>query len=915
MAEINRAITTSLNFDEVLDLITENAAQLVGAQVCLLLLVDHQGTLTIRSAKGVEPDLVKTFSGRMEEDVIRQLQDALAIGAGETLVSVPVIAKQSLTGLLVIARVHPLNPDEQWQLSALADQAAIALGNARLYEMELAEAVRARDLSQIALLRLAAIVESSDDAIVSKDLNGIINSWNKGAERILGFTADEVIGQPVTILIPPDRMAEETTILDRIRKGQRIEHFETLRRRKDGTLINVSLTVSPIKNERGEVIGASKIARDITRSKESQEQLRRALEFDQTVMLSMGEGLYTIDSQYRVTFMNPTAQRLLGWTLDEILGRNIHTVIHHTHPDGTDFPVAECESLRVLDHGNRVTEHEDFFIRKNGTFFDVVYSSAPLRSDDQITGLVVVFRDITERKRAEEEIRFQAHLLNAVDQAVIATDLEGTVIFWNSFAEKLYGWPAAEALGANVLDMMPSPDLREEAVSILARLTSGHSWAGEFEVQRRDGTFFPALVNDSPILNDKGELIGIVGVSVDNTERRRAEKEREDLLLREREARAEAESANRLKDEFLATLSHELRNPLNVVIGYSEILRRADESQPHSFVVKAAETIRRNALAQAQLVADLLDLSRLQMGKLSLDRTPVSLSTVIKEAVETVSDEVKAKDIRLSVHLDSEILVVEGDSVRLGQIAWNLLNNAVKFTPAKGEIRITLKHLGDDARLVVEDSGLGIAPEFLPHVFEIFRQADASSSRRQGGMGIGLALVKQLAELHDGRVQADSVGVGHGAQFTVWLPLYKSGAEGLPSEKVGASGALRSKFILVVDDSPESTEMLGKLLEIEGAFVDLARSGAEALTIADQKRFDLVISDISMPEMDGYQLLRELRRLPQMKDVPAVALTGYGRTADIERAHAEGFAEHLIKPIDIDLLLQIVRRLTEEDGR
>jgi two-component system CheB/CheR fusion protein len=279
-----------------------------------------------------------------------------------------------------------------------------------------------------------------------------------------------------------------------------------------------------------------------------------------------------------------------------------------------------------------------------------------------------------------------------------------------------------------------------------------------------------------------------------------------------------------------------------------------------------------------------------------------------------VSAEVKAKAISLSLDLDKEILVVEGDSVRLGQIAWNLLNNAVKFTPANGEIRITLAQEGGEARLMVEDSGQGIPPEFLPHVFEIFRQADASTSRRQGGMGIGLALVKQLAELHDGRVHADSEGIDRGARFTVWIPLYKSGAQESQSETISASGALNSKFILVVDDSSESAEMLGKLLEIEGAFVDLARSGADALEIADRKRFDLIISDISMPEMDGYQLLRELRALPNMESVSAIALTGYGRAADIERAHAEGFAAHLTKPIDIDQLLRIVRRLTGENG-
>ena len=914
LADINRAITTSLNFDEVLNLITENAAYLVGARVCVLLLVDHGGVLTIRASRGADSDLAGKFSGRMEEDVIRQLRSALAIGDHETLVTVPVIAKGSVTGLLLIARARPLNADEEWQLAALADQAAIALQNARLYEMELAEAERARDLSQIARRRLAAIVESSDDAIVSKDLNAIINSWNKGAERIFGFTAEEAIGQPITILIPLDRRDEETEILARIGRGERIEQLETVRQRKDGSLINVSLTVSPIKDEQGKIIGASKIARDITQSKEAQERLQRALDFDETVMSGMGEGLYTVDTEGRLTFMNPAAQRILGWTLDELLGRCMHNVTHHSRPDGTPFPQEECAGLQVLREGKTLTEYHDVFIRKDGTFFDVVYSSSALRSGDKITGLVVVFRDVTERKRAEQEIRFQARLLDAVEQAVIATDVDGTIIFWNSFAETLYGWPSAEALGANILELTPSPAMQQQGAEILELLKSGQSWTGEFEVQRRDGTFFPAMVTDSPIINAEGELVGFVGVSTDNTLRRRAEEERENLLLREREARAESEAANRLKDEFLATLSHELRNPLNVVIGYSEILRRSGETQKHPFVIKAAETIRRNALAQSQLVSDLLDLSRLQMGKLSLDRQPVSLSTVITEAVETVSADARAKGISLRINLASEILFVDGDAIRLGQIAWNLLNNAVKFTPANGEITVTLDQEGDQARLVVADTGQGIAPQFLPQVFEMFRQEDASSSRRQGGMGIGLALVRQLTELHEGRVQADSAGVDCGARFTVWIPLYRPGSEELRSESVSVSGALRSKFILVVDDSPESTEMMGKLLQLEGAFVEMARSGAEALEISNQKRFDLVISDISMPEMDGYQLLRELRKLPQMADVPAIALTGYGRSADIERAHAEGFAEHLTKPVDIDQLLVIVRRLTGENG-
>jgi PAS domain S-box-containing protein len=778
LAEINRAITTSLNFDEVLDLIVQNAAQLVEAKISVLLLVDQQGQLRIRAAQGLDQDLIKNFSGRMEEDVVRQLRNALLLGAGEELVTVPVIAKQALNGLLVIARAQSLDAEEQWQLSALADQAAIALRNARLYEMELAEATRARD--------------------------------------------------------------------------------------------------------------------------ETVEALRESREKIVTILESITDLYYSLDREWRFTDINRQTLERFGKTREELIGKVIWDV----------FPHAVDSALYPHFH-DVVKESEPRHFELQSKIVPGRWFEAHVYPTDE--GVSAYLRDISERKQAEEEIGFQAHLLDAVEQAVIATDLEGTIIYWNSFAEGLFGWSASEALNASIMDITPASSLRDQAAEIFSSLQQGQSWSGEFVVKRRDGTEFPAFVTDSPIFNDEGELIGMVGVSVDNTSRRRTEEERDKLLAREQQARAEAEDANRLKDEFLATLSHELRNPLNVVIGYAEILRRSDESQSHAFVVKAADTIRRNALAQAQLVSDLLDLSRLQMGKVALNQQPVSLSTIIADAIETVRAEATGKRIALNIAMDPEILVIEGDPVRLGQVAWNLLNNAVKFTPVEGEVKISLTKDGDDAKLVIEDNGQGISPEFLPHVFEIFRQADASSARRQGGMGIGLALVKQLAELHGGRVSAESEGVGAGARLSVWIPLYKAGVSGLESEKTGATGALNNKFILVVDDSSETTEMLGKLLQLEGAFVELARSGAEALEIAGRKNFDLVVSDISMPEMDGYQLLQKLRELPSMANVPAVALTGYGRGADVDRALDEGFAEHLTKPLDLDQLLQIVRRLTEAE--
>jgi signal transduction histidine kinase/CheY-like chemotaxis protein len=431
-------------------------------------------------------------------------------------------------------------------------------------------------------------------------------------------------------------------------------------------------------------------------------------------------------------------------------------------------------------------------------------------------------------------------------------------------------------------------------------------------LKRRDGSEFPAVVTDAPITNDRGELVGIVGVSYDISERKRSEEERAKLLQAEREARAEAETANRMKDEFLATLSHELRNPLNVVIGYSEILRRGSEKENRAFVARAADVIRRNALAQSQLVSDLLDLSRLQMGKLAINRQPVSLATIITDAIETVKAEAQTKNITLKFDCDDELLVVDGDPVRLGQIAWNLLNNAVKFTLPGGQITISLLRQDGFGKLVVEDTGQGIAPEFLPHVFEIFRQADASSSRRQGGLGIGLALVRQLTELHGGQVHAESEGIGKGAKFMVLLPLEESATSSGEERPLEIGTPLKHKKILVVDDSTETTIMLGKLLQMEGAHVQTARSGLEALGLAENERFDLVLSDISMPEMDGYQLLQKLRMLPLMQNVPVIALTGFGRLIDVDRARQEGFAEHFTKPLDVDKLLLAVKELTKD---
>ena len=396
-------------------------------------------------------------------------------------------------------------------------------------------------------------------------------------------------------------------------------------------------------------------------------------------------------------------------------------------------------------------------------------------------------------------------------------------------------------------------------------------------------------------------------------EKLRAEAEREQLLQREQEARDAAEKANQLKDEFLATLSHELRNPLNVILGYSELFLRLPEIEQSPRLVRMGEALKRNAQSQSQLINDLLDLSRLQRGKISLNQETVSLPAIIDSAVETVREDAAAKQIEIGVNVSDQLLLVDGDRLRLQQIAWNVLNNAVKFTPAGGSINIGLKNENDDAVLVVSDTGQGIDPVFLPHVFEMFRQADGSNSRKHGGLGIGLALVRQLVQLHGGTISAESDGPNKGARFTIRLPLIRE-TQPLASPSMAASGPVElnvftQKNFLILDDSEDTLGMLEQLLKVSGANVTTASKGTDALRMASEQEFDVILSDISMPEMDGFEFLQRLRQIKGREHVPVIAITGFGRVRDIERARAAGFYSHLTKPLNLQALSEILQQL------
>ncbi len=643
--------------------------------------------------------------------------------------------------------------------------------------------VTERNRAEKAGALLAAIVDSSDDAIVSKSLDSTILSWNAGAQRLFGYTPEEAVGKSITLIIPLERRDEERAILERLCRGERIEHFETVRVTKDGRMIDISLTISPIRNAEGRIIGASKIARDITERKQTQRRQTeiegdtlRLLELNRAILDNMGEGLYTVDSHGLVTYMNPAAERLFGWTCDELLGRRMHDVTHYKHPDGTPFPIEDCSGYQVLHHGVVLTDHEDAFIRKDGSFFSVSYCSSPLRSGPLTVGLVVVFRDTTEQKKAEERL-----------------------------------------------------------------------------------------------------------------------KQSEERL---RQLAADLSESNRRKDEFLATLAHELRNPLAPIRNGLQIIRLARDGG--TAAEEARAMMERQLGNMVRLVDDLLDVSRISRGKLELRKERVELTAVLNNAVETSLPAVEHGGHELTISVPPDPIFVDADVLRLGQVFANLLNNAAKYSERGSRILLSAKRQAGEIAVSIKDSGVGIPREMLPKIFELFTQVDRSLERSQGGLGIGLTLVKRLVEMHGGTVEARSEGHGMGSEFVVRLPLQLSAAQ-----EVTASTALddparptRRRRLLVADDNLDSASSMATMLRVMGYEVVTANDGLQAVETAATFRPDVILMDIGMPKLNGLEACRRIREQPWGKDSVLIALTGWGQDEDKRRTEQAGFDHHLVKPVD-----------------
>ena len=519
------------------------------------------------------------------------------------------------------------------------------------------------------------------------------------------------------------------------------------------------------------------------------------------------------------------------------------------------------------------------------------------------------------RARAEIEGRRLSAIVESSNDAIIGKDLEGIVTSWNRAAERMFGYSAAEMLGQPMLKLVPT-DLAHEEIEILERLRNGQA-IELFETvrQRKNGQRIDVSVSISPILDYDGRVAGGSHIARDVTERKRIEAEREALLESEREARAVAEQAARSRDEFLALVSHELRTPLNGILGWAQYLSvYFTKHAPDAAVADGVDAIERGGRALAKLIEDLLDMNRITSGRLALDVSAVHLYKVVESALATLRQAAESKQIALRTVLDSGMGPVIGDTTRLQQVVWNLVSNAVKFTPKGGAVDVVLRRTDSHAELCVHDTGMGVSPEFLPHMFDRFRQADESITRTHGGLGLGLAIVKHLVELHGGTVTAESAGAAQGSTFIVKLPLAAvrqdaassdvSTAPEQPHREIDLTGVT----VLVVDDDPEARELIRRVLSQSKAVVFVAASAADALEVLAREKLDVLVSDIGMPDVDGYQLIRTVREQLKLDgtELPAVAVTAYARSQDRTRAMLAGYQMHIAKPIEPQELLATV---------
>ena len=623
---------------------------------------------------------------------------------------------------------------------------------------------------------------------------------------------------------------------------------------------------------------------------------------------SIGDAVITTDIHGSITYLNEVAESLTGWTLKEALGKPLESVFQIIN-EVTRLPV-ESPATRALREGVVVgLANHTVLINKAGAECPIDDSAAPIQDEQgHVSGCVLIFRDVTaqrlvERNKASQLLtaRVLASIVESSNDAIISKSLDGVIQSWNAAAERLFGFTAKEAVGRHISLVIP-PERMPEEEAIITSLRAGKR-IEHFETERvrSDGNRIVVSLTISPIKDDEGNVIGASKIVRDVTERKRLEDDLRDLA-------SDLSENDRRKNEFLATLAHELRKPLAPMSNMLEVVKRAKGDG--EILKRAHETIERQLGQMVRLVDDLLDLNRITHDRLELRRSEVELSSVIQQAVEVARPLVDAAGHKLIVELPDEPIYLNADRTRLAQVFGNLLNNSSKYTKARGSISLKAKRVDHEVVVTVKDNGAGIPPDKLSSIFEMFMQVDGTSDRSQGGLGIGLTLVKRLVEMHGGSIEPRSAGEGMGSEFIVRLPILSKPTTAAEPRGFRAQESQAQRHILIVDDNRDSADSLSMLLEITGNKTYLAHDGEEALQAIETHRPEVVLLDIGLPKLDGHEVCRRVRQQPWGKEIVFIALTGWGQPDDRRRSREAGFNGHIVKPVDYDKLLDLLSELT-----
>jgi PAS domain S-box-containing protein len=769
-------------------------------------------------------------------------------------------------------------------------------------------AAQARVTEQRELLRIT--LRSIGDAVITTNIQGRITYLNAVAESLTGWTERDALGQSLDtvfhIVNEDTRRTVEDPATKALREGVVVGLANhTLLIRKDGTECPIDDSAAPIRDERGDVSGCVLIFRDVTaqrgmeRDKANQLMTARLLA---SIVESSDDAIVSKSLDGSIQSWNAAAERLFGYTAEHAVGRHISLVIPSERLSEEEHIIASLKA------GHRIEHLETERVRADGSRIQVSLMISPIKDDDgQVIGASKIVRDITERKRVEADREKFVRLIENSTDFISMCDLHGVPFFVNRAGLDMVGLDSVDDARRMPVPSFFFPEDQARMVNEFfpSVLANGH---GEIEVRFRHFKTGLARWMAYKVLtlpDADGRPIGFATVSQDVTERKRLE----DTL---RGLAADLSEADRRKNEFLAMLAHELRNPLAPISNAARALRM--RGRDGDAVRSASEMLERQVSQMARLVDDLLDMSRITRGKIELRRERIELAVIIDQAIEAARPLCRSMNHELTVELPPEPIHMDADPTRVAQVVGNLLNNGCKFTDKGGHIWLTVAREGEHAVIRVRDNGIGIAAAQLPRVFEMFEQVDTSLERSRDGLGIGLTLVKTLVEMHGGTVEARSEGIGRGSEFIVRLPIVVETAKTESATTATQPEAVVGRRVLIVDDNVDGAESLAMLLELAGHMTQKAHDGLEALDAAEQFRPDAILLDIGLPLLNGYEVCHRIRQEPWGKEIVLVALTGWGQEEDRHRSREAGFNAHMVKPVNHDGLLKLLAAVPSTEG-